>query len=73
MIRIVRTSVIAVMGAILMNIPLAILMVIVYFDQTQYCGYNCDAHFQHVSEKEAINIYAEKPAGHLAISGNDET
>ena len=72
MTRIVGTSVIAFMGAIFMNLPFAILMVMVYFDQTQYCGYNCDAHFQHVSEKEAINIYAEEPAGHLAISGNDE-
>lgn len=72
MTRIVGTSVIAFMGAIFMNLPFAILLVMVYFDQTQYCGYNCDAHFQHVSEKEAINIYAEEPAGHLAISGNDE-
>lgn len=47
--------------------------VMVFFDQTQYCGYNCGAHFQHVSEKEPIiTIYAEEPAGHLAISGNDE-
>ena len=72
MTRIVGTSIIAFVGAIFMNLPFAILMVLVYFDQTQYCGYNCDAHFQHVSENDAINIYAEKPAGHLAISGNDE-
>lgn len=72
MTRVVGTSVIAFIGAIFMNLPFAILMVMIYFDQTQYCGYNCDLHFQHISEKEPINIYSNEPAGHLAISGNDE-
>ena len=47
-------------------------MVLIFFEGTQNCGYNCDAHFQHLPQEAPVTIYAEKSAGHLTITDNNE-
>ena len=55
------------------SLSYGILLALIHFDQTESFGYHCNAHFEHLPQKEPIiNIYAEKPVGHIAISGNDE-
>jgi hypothetical protein len=70
--RLSGTFIIGVLGAIFSTLPYAIFMVLIYFEGSQNCGYNCDAHFQHVPKESIIRIYGEQSSGHLAIAENND-
>jgi hypothetical protein len=70
--RVAGTAVIAFIGAVFSILPYAILMALIYFTETQNCGYNCDHYFQNLPKEMPVTIYAEKSTGHLIISENDD-
>ena len=71
--RITGTTIIAFVGAVFSILPYAILMAIMYFNETKNCGYNCDAYFQHLPKDEPLTIYGKASSGNIAITNNDES
>lgn len=69
--RMIGAIVIGFVGAISSLLPYAVFMVVVFFTETENCGYECDAHFRKLPPTEPIEIYAEQPNGNLVITGND--
>jgi len=72
LVRIMGSAAIGIIGALFATLPYAILLVILYFNGTENCGYNCDAHFEHLSQEAPISIHADDSVGHLVISDNNE-
>jgi hypothetical protein len=69
--RLSGTAVIALLGGIFSLFPYAIVMVLIYFDQTENCGFNCNAYFKYLSKDLPVAIYAEESVGHLVIAENN--
>jgi hypothetical protein len=70
--RLAGTAAIAVLGAVFSILPYAILMIVMYFESTRNCGYDCAAYFQHLPNEVPLQIYAEQSAGHLIIAQNND-
>jgi hypothetical protein len=66
--RLTGTAVIAVSTALLSTLPHAIILLIVYFEGTQNCGYNCDAYFEELPKEVPVKIYQEQATGHPIIT-----
>ena len=64
-------AIIGFVGAVVSTLPYAILMLLLYFDTTENCGYKCSDYFEHIPKEGPVKIYGEKSTGHLAIAGND--
>ena len=72
LVRVSGAAVIGFVGALIAVFPYALLMVVLFFDNTTYCGYRCQDYFEHLPEERPISIYGEKSTGHLVITGNDD-
>lgn len=70
--RVFGAAIIGFVGAVVSTLPYAILMLLLYFDATENCGYKCSDYFEHIPKEEPVQIYGEKSTGHLAIAGNDD-
>jgi hypothetical protein len=70
--RLAGTATIAILGALFSLFPYAVLMAIMYFDGTQNCGYNCNAHFEHLPKEVPVKIYSKQLAGHVIIAENND-
>jgi len=70
--RTIASIVIASVAAISSLTSYGVLMAVIFFIETENCGYNCDTHFQKLPRNEPIEIYEERPNGHLVIAGNDD-
>ena len=60
------------MAALITTLPYGILMLLLYFDATENCNYNCSNHFEQLPIEGPAKIYGEKSTGHLFIGGNDD-
>lgn len=70
--RLSGAAIIGFVGALFSVLPYAILMMLIFFEGTQNCGYPCDDYFQHLPQEAPVRIYAEQSTGHLVIAGNDD-
>lgn len=72
LVRVSGAAVIGFVGALLAVFPYALLMMVIFFDSTTYCGYPCQDYFEHLPKEGPVSIYGEKSTGHLVIAGNDD-
>lgn len=72
LIRTGGTFIIAFIGSLFTVFSYAVLIAIIYFMESENCGYNCDSHFQHLPKDEPVTIYAEKPSKHIVITDNSQ-
>jgi hypothetical protein len=70
--RVSGAAMIGFLGALVSTLPYAILLVLIFFESTENCGYKCDHYFDNIPQDQPVRIYDEKPTGHLAIAGNDD-
>lgn len=70
--RVAGAAAMGFLGALFTCLPYAVLMMVIYFDVTENCGYDCVNYFEKIAGKDPITIYAEKPTGNLLIGNNDE-
>jgi len=70
--RVAGSAIIGFVGAFFATIPYCILLLLVYFNATENCGYNCSEYFQQLPNEGPVKIYGEEGSGHLVIGGNDD-
>nr|YP_010472458.1 hypothetical protein N4L43_pgp051 [Pleurosigma intermedium]UVG42069.1 hypothetical protein [Pleurosigma intermedium] len=70
--RLMGAVTIGFLGALSSTLPYAVLMMVIYFDTTENCGYNCSDYFEQLPKEEPVNIYEEKSTGHIFIGANDD-
>jgi len=66
--RVSGAAIIGLLSALSSGLPYAILMILIYFEGTQNCGYPCDEYFQHLPPEGHVRIYSEQSTGHLAMA-----
>lgn len=67
-VRVGGSAIIGIIGSFITTLPYVILLVLLSFDVTHNCGYDCSTHFDDVPQETPIQIYSDNPAGHLIIS-----
>lgn len=70
--RVSGAAVIGFVGALFSLLPYAVLVLIIYFETTQNCGYECSDYFEQLSKEGPIEIYGKESSGHLFIARNDD-
>ena len=70
--RILGSGLIGFVGAVISSLPYAILLMVIYYTETENCGYDYNAYFESLPKEAPVTIYAEESAGHLAITDNPE-
>ncbi len=71
-VRVSGATIIGFVGTLFKLIPYALLMLIIYFDATENCGYKCLNYFEKLPKEGPVKIYGEESIGHLVIEGNDD-
>lgn len=71
-VRMMGTAAFGSLGALFSTLPYTALMMIIYFDTTENCGYNCSDYFEQLPKEGPVNIYEEKSTGHIFINTNDD-
>ena len=71
--RVMGALTIGFLGALFSTIPYAVLMMIIYFDTTENCGYQCSDYFEELPKEGPVRIYDEKSTGHIVIEANGNT
>ena len=71
-VRLMGATAIGFLGALFSTLPYAVLMMVIYFDTTKNCGYNCSDYFEQLPKEGPVNICAEKSTGHVFIGANDD-
>lgn len=66
-IRVARSAIIGFAGALVATLPYCILMLLLYFNATENCGYKCSDYFEQFPKEEPVKIYEEESTGHLFI------
>lgn len=70
--RLMGAGVIGFLGALFSTLPYAVLIMVIYFDTTENCGYKCSDYFEELPKEGPVNIYEEKSTGHIFIGANDD-
>ena len=70
--RVSGTVVIGFVGALFSTFAYAVLMMLVYFDTTENCGYKCSDYFEQLPKEGPVKIYEKESTGRLFIAGNDD-
>ncbi len=68
--RVSGAAIIGFAGALFSMLPYAVLMMLIYFDTTQNCGYKCSDYFQQLPKEAPIKIHSKESNGHLFIAEN---
>lgn len=66
--RVIKTTLLEVIGTLATAIPYAIFMRLLYFDVTQNFVYQCAEHFQSVPQQEIIKLVGPTTSKHLAVT-----
>ena len=66
------TVAIGFIGALVSTLPYVVLMMVLYFDTTENCGYKCSDYFEQLPKEGTVNIYGEKATKHIFIGSNDD-
>lgn len=72
LVRLMGSTTIGFIAALMSSLPYAILIMIFYFDITADCGYNCSDYFEKLPKEGAVRIYSEESTGHIFIGANDD-
>ena len=64
--------IIGVVGILFSIFPYAALMMAIYFNTTENCGYKCSDYFEQLSKNGPVEIYGKSSTGHLVIAGSDD-
>lgn len=70
--RLKGSALIGVIGALCTTLPYAILLVILYFDFSSNCGYDCSSHFEILPKESSVIIYSDDSTGHLIIGDKNQ-
>ena len=70
--RVAGSAIIGFVGALVTTVPYCILMLLLYFNATENCGYKCSDYFEQLPKEGPAQIYGEESTGHLIIGGNDD-
>ena len=54
-------------------LPHAVLMAVLFFYNTENCGYSCNEFFEHLPQDQPVRIYQDQSNPALAIVGNDDS
>lgn len=68
--RLAGSAVIGLITGFVSCLPYAILLMIMYFDATEHCGYRCDEYFEQLPKTSPISIESPQSSGHIAITDN---
>jgi len=70
--RVSGSAIIGFVGALFSIFPYAVLMMILYFNTTENCGYKCSDYFERLPKEGHIESYQKESTGHVFIAGNDD-
>ena len=70
--RVSRSAIIGFVGGLFSIFPYAVLIMVVYFNTTENCGYKCSNYFEQLSKEGPVKIYGKKSTGHLVITESDD-
>ena len=70
--RVSGAAIIKFIGALFSIFPSAVLMMIIFFDTTENCGYKCSDYFEQLPKEGPVEIYGKESTGHLLIAENDD-
>lgn len=70
--RVIGSSIIGFVGVLVTTLPYCILMLLLYFDATENCGYKCSDYFEQLPKDGPAKIYGEESTGHVYIGENDD-
>ena len=70
--RVSGAAVIGFVGALFSIFPYAVLMMVLYFNTTENCGYKCPDYFETLPKEGPVEIYKKESTGHVFIVGNDD-
>lgn len=70
--RLMGATAIGFLGALFSTLTYAVLMMVIYFDTTENCGYNYSDYFEQLPKEGPVNICDEKSTGHVFIGANDD-
>ncbi len=70
--RFAGSAMIGVAGALVATLPYVILLLLIFLNTTENCGYQCSDYFEHLQKEGPTTVYGEKSTGHLVIAGNDD-
>ena len=61
--RLAGSAIIGFVGSLVATFLYAILMLVLYFNATENCGYKCSDYFEQLPKAKATKIYSEKING----------
>jgi hypothetical protein len=70
--RIVGAALIGAVGAAVAPMSYSVLVLLLYFDATENCGYKCSDYFEQLPKEGPAKIYGEKSTGHIVIRGKED-
>ena len=59
-------------GALFSIFPYAVLMMVIYFNITENCGYKYSNYFETLPKQGNVEMYKKESTGHVFIAGNDD-
>ena len=65
--RVMEVTTIEFLGALFSTLPYAVLMMVISFDATKNCGYNCSDYCEQLPKDGLIKIYEAKSTGYVFI------
>ena len=70
--RVSGSAIIGFVGALFSIFPYAVLMMVIYFNTTENCGYKCSDYFETLPKEGHVELYKKESTGHVFIAGNDD-
>lgn len=70
--RVSGSAIIGFVGALFSLFPYAVLIMILYFNTTENCGYKCSDYFERLPKEGQVEMYKKESTGHVFIAGNDD-
>ena len=70
--RVSGSAIIGFVGALFSIFPYAVLMMVIYFNTTENCGYKCSDYFETLPKEGHVEVYNKESTGHVFIAGNDD-
>lgn len=72
LVRSIGSTAIGILSSLYGLVGYGILIIILFFDSTQNCGYKCSNYFEQLPDDQPVRIFADKPTGQFVIAGNDD-
>jgi hypothetical protein len=65
--QVVGSTIIGFLGALVATLVHCILMLLLYFNATENCGYKCSDYFEQLPKEGPTKIYREESTGHFLL------